>query len=472
VIDAEQVLELIPEQRWFGGKDRALADARILDETVLEDGPPALVFALAEIRFDDGHSDLYHLTLLVAEDGSLTDALQQPEQLKVLGEMMVGGLSAKGSAGVWHFGGPGLDPHFPPGASSIRTTGAEQSNTSVVLDEKVILKLFRRVEPGANPDLELNRLLTSEGFEQIPPHVGDIVYEGEIDETEVTIDLGIAQTFVTDATEGWTVVMEHLRSFYGEVHPHDADEDVRFLTEERAASVMESLEELGDTTAALHVAVSKEEMAPELAPETVEEADLAAWADRTSSALRALMKSEYGLGRYEDSIEQAIERMRSVTDAGQKIRVHGDYHLGQVLLSGRGWLIIDLEGEPARSLEERLAKQSPLRDVAGMLRSFSYAVSAALFERAQPDSDEWFRLRPWADAWEALARERFLNGYLKKSHEGRFLPSDRAPLADLLDAFEIDKAFYELNYERSHRPDWVRIPMRGIAQVAERGENR
>ena len=133
-------------------------------------------------------------------------------------------------------------------------------------------------------------------------------------------------------------------------------------------------------------------------------------------------------------------------------------------------MILDFEGEPARSLEERRAKHSPLKDVAGMLRSIGYAASASLFERAGDDPSEWERLEPWALEWERMARERFLRGYLARSHEGNFLPPDRESQFALLDFFEIDKALYELGYELNHRPDWIHIPLRGIRQVIERGE--
>jgi maltose alpha-D-glucosyltransferase/alpha-amylase len=135
-------------------------------------------------------------------------------------------------------------------------------------------------------------------------------------------------------------------------------------------------------------------------------------------------------------------------------------------------LIIDLEGEPARPLSFRRSKLSPLKDVAGMLRSFSYAAVATLFDRAEPDSDEWTRLLPWATSWESLARDRYLTGYLGKAHEGHYLPVDRDEIMTMLDVFEIDKALYELNYERNNRPNWVRIPLMGITNVIERGHTR
>jgi maltose alpha-D-glucosyltransferase/alpha-amylase len=132
-------------------------------------------------------------------------------------------------------------------------------------------------------------------------------------------------------------------------------------------------------------------------------------------------------------------------------------------------MIVDFEGEPARSLDERRSKQSPLKDVAGMLRSFSYAISAVLFERTEPGGEEWNRLNGWATAWEQLARERFLGAYLTRSHEAAFLPPALDEVALLLDFFEIDKALYELRYERGHRPEWMRIPLQGLQQVIERG---
>ena len=171
-------------------------------------------------------------------------------------------------------------------------------------------------------------------------------------------------------------------------------------------------------------------------------------------------------------IAERINTLSEVEEPGLKIRVHGDYHLGQVLSSTRGWMILDFEGEPARSLEDRRAKQSALRDVAGMVRSFSYAAIAALFERAEPGTDAWLRLEPWADMWEKLARERFLHGYLTRSLEGRFLPADRDTLMTMLDVFEIDKALYELDYEQRMRPDWARIPIRGIAHIIARESAR
>lgn len=471
-INLDQIRERLPDQRWFGGKQREVASLSLLDVGIIEDGPPAFAMAIVTVKYADGGEDLYHLPLLVEEDGTSRDAFEDPERLRVLGELMAHGSSIKGDEGVFQFGGPSLDPSNPPGADSVRALGAEQSNTSLVLDESVIVKTFRRVAIGSNPELELTRLLTTEGFMNIPGHVGEVTYEAESEEGEIRVDLGVAQTFVAGSVEGWELALEKLDQLYEAIDEADANEDIPFLTEQRAEELLTAAEELGEATAGLHVTLGREQADPELAPEPVGVMDLSHWSAGAAASLIALAQRDLTeLRPLVAGIEERIERLKEVTEPGLKTRVHGDYHLGQVIRSIRGWLILDFEGEPARSLEERRAKQSPLKDVAGMLRSFGYAAAASLFARAGDDEAERQRLEPWALTWENLARERFLHGYLTRSHEGDFLPPDRGALFALLDFFEIDKALYELGYELSHRPDWIHIPLRGIRQVIERGEN-
>jgi trehalose synthase-fused probable maltokinase len=462
VIDTAQLARLLPEQRWFGAKDRTIADVEVWDEAIIAEGDPALVVALVGVRYADQTADCYHTLLLADTKGSLRDAFEGVERLGVLGRLMSQGETLKGAHGLFHFGGPGLDPRSPPGAQSTRALGAEQSNSSVVLDEAIIVKLFRRVEAGPNPELELTRLLTAEGFENIPPHVGEIVYEVERNGSHVECDLGVAQQLV-DGREGWAEMLDHLDRLYS-----GAEEvtDVGRAVEERAAGSLDELAGLGDVTASLHVVLAREELEPDVTSEPISPEDLRRWATRTRDSLRALVDTGMvQLRPFEAKIEAAINELLAIEDPGRKTRTHGDYHLGQTMLTTRGWMVLDLEGEPARSLEERRAKQSPLRDVAGMLRSFSYAAVAALDRAAEPDSEEWRRLEPWAEAWEQSARQRFLSAYLATSHEGQFLPPDRNNMFTMLDAFEMEKALYELSYERAHRPGWLRIPMRGIARA-------
>ena len=470
-IDLDQIRDRLPEQRWFGGKGRELSALSLLDAGIVEDGPPALVLAIVTATYGDGVEELYHLPLLVEEDGASRDAFEEPGRLMVLGELMAHGSSIKGDHGVFQFGGPSLDPSNPPGAGSARALGAEQSNTSLVLDESVIVKTFRRVAVGSNPELELTRLLTTEGFMNIPAHVGEVIYEFEGDEGTARIDLGVAQNFVPGAVEGWELALAKLAELYEAVDEADANEDIPFLIEERAADLLRAAEELGEATAGLHVTLGRDQTDPELAPQAVDEVDLSEWAASASALLSGLAKRDLvELRPLVAGIEERIARIKTVEEPGHKTRVHGDYHLGQVIRSARGWLILDFEGEPARSLEERRAKQSPLKDVAGMLRSFGYAAAASLNARVGGNGGERKRLEPWALAWENLARDRFLHGYLTRSHEGNFLPADRTSLLAVLDFFEIDKALYELGYELNHRPDWIPIPLRGIRQVIERGD--
>lgn len=459
IADPQSLLSWLPEQRWFGHKDVPLSSIELLDEAILDDGPPALVLAVVSVGVG-ATAACYQLPLLVDEDGTSRDALEDAGKLRLLGELMAHGDTIKGTAGAFQFGGPGLDPLAPPpGSQSVRVIDAEQSNTSVVFDERIILKLFRRLYVGPNPDLELNRLLTNEGFDHVPAQVGEMTYEGEIAGDNTLIDLGIAQQFLGDAADGWAGVVRGLHAFYDEVDVADAAEDRLFLTEERAGDLLEEIAALGDVTASMHVALAREEADPDFVPEPMEESDIDALGERIRVSVdQAEPEMLKGIAR-------ALKDLATVEDRGAKIRVHGDLHLGQVMMTPRGWMLLDFEGEPLRTLEDRRVKQSPLKDVAGMLRSFDYAAVATLFERGEPGTEEWKRLEPWAEVWEGAARDRFLTAYLTRAHEGRFLPAERDELTKLLDGYELEKALYELAYERSHRPDWVRIPRHGIEKI-------
>jgi trehalose synthase-fused probable maltokinase len=469
--DLTTLIERLPDKRWFGHKGRAVTGMTMLDEAIIEDGPPALVIGIARVDFADGSSSLYQLPLLVHEDGTPEEAEADLDRLRVLGDLMAHGSSIKGSSGVFQFGGPGLDPLArPPGEMSIRLVGSEQSNTSVILDESVILKLFRQLADGPNPDLELSRLLTNEGFAHIPPQVGEVVYEGELEGAEVSVDLGVAQQFVADGVDGWQEALARLNGLYDEVDDADADEDRGALTAERTGEFLHAIEQLGDATASLHVLMAREEIEHDLVPEPVSEHDLVEWATAVSASFTRMQKElPNELGGLEAALSARLDAFRQIEQPGLKTRVHGDFHLGQVLLAPRGWMMLDFEGEPARPLSDRRMKQSPLRDVAGMLRSFGYAAAAALMQRAAPGTDEWARLEVWSQTWEELARDRFLSAYFTRAHEGGCLPSDRNDMLTMIDVFEIDKAVYEIGYEQSHRPGWLQIPLHGLGRALAGG---
>jgi maltokinase len=469
VIDLHQIVQRLPEQRWFGAKGRAIVGVDLVDAAIVQEGEPSLAFAIVAVRYQEGEADFYHLPLLVRSDGTIADATDQPESLLILGELMAHGTPVKGTSSVFNFAGPGLDPMMERVWSSARSVGADQSNSSIVMDDHVIIKFLRRVQPGINPEREITRLLTSLGFPHIPEHIGEITFEGALDDEEISMDLAIAQRYVAGAVEGWNEVIAHLNDLYDAAPAGKLPSaDLFALTEERAADSLAALQDLGDVSAGLHVALTKEELDPESLPALIQGSDLQRWGDDILAAAAALVAAGVTeLEGWQDALEMRVTRLLKVTRPGFKTRIHGDYHLAQVLAGDRGWMIIDFEGEPARSLEERRQRHSPLRDVAGMLRSFGYAASVSLSERAEPHSEERRRLQPWADAWEGLARARFLTAYLRRSHEGKFLPPNRPDLDAMLVAFEIDKALYEIAYERQNRPDWIGIPLQGLAHLLE-----
>jgi trehalose synthase-fused probable maltokinase len=426
-----------------------------------------LVVAIVALEFKDGGRSLHHLTVLSDGEGTFKDAAEEPARFAALGYLMARGATLKAQAGTFRFGGPGLDPLSPPGARSIRIMGAEQSNSSVILDEEVIVKLFRRVEPGENPEIELTRLLTNEGFPAIAAHLGEIRYESE---GRPDIDLAIAQSYVRDGRDGWEETLRGLRALYDHAAPVADPDELSAAVEQHTAELLDEVERLGETTAELHVLLAREGLEPDIAREPIAASDLKLWAERAHDSLERVKWDHPGaLEGLEGGTEDLLDRIHSVDEPGAKIRVHGDYHLGQVMLTPRGWVILDFEGEPARSLEDRRLKESPLRDVAGMLRSFSYAATAAAFERAQPGAEHWDLLEAWGRGWEESARDRFLRAYMRTSHEGNFLPSDERSFAVMLNFYEVEKALYELAYERDHRPQWVRIPLHGIRQTIEKG---
>src|SRR5437762_3271472 len=288
--------------------------------------------------------------------------------------------------------------------------GADQSNSVAFVNDKSVLKLFRRIEPAANPEFEIGRFLTTRQFTRIPALIGALEYLRPGFEPGT---LAVVQSSVKHQGSGWDFTIDELRRYYERVAAREGPE------RREGVEPREGL----DAPPPLFV------------------------------ALAGL------LARFDD-----IRRLRH---AGTRIRVHGDYHLGQVLRTEEDFVILDFEGEPARSIAERRAKQSPLKDVAGMVRSFGYAAYAALFAFTVHAPDEYAPLAPWADTWEHWATDAFLKGYAAAAGDSPLLPRDRGERDALLTAFTLDKALYELGYELNNRPDWVRIPLVGIQKLTE-----
>lgn len=453
-LDGLVLLGTIASQRWFGGKSRDVLDARVLDAGTAPGDAPILAIAIVEVRYGLQTHDLYHLPLgfrpssegwresVIADTNGWTafDAIADPDLARLFVELMRTEAEIETGEATIVFRATG---ELPEQFESVRPMGAEQSNSSLVLDEQVALKLYRRIEPGMNPELEVLRFLTERGFEHTAALEGWVSYEGR----PLEATLAILQEFVPSHGDGWKVALDGLSSGEPEWLP------------EHAAR-------LGEVTAVLHNALASDPTDPHFAPEEPSAEALALLSasideeiEQVFSVLPELEALESVAGRG----EEVRDRLRALTHlghVGKVIRTHGDFHLGQALWTSEDdWLILDFEGEPARSVPERRKKRSPLRDVAGMLRSFAYAASAARIQRG---------VEP-PDGWEERCRDTFLEGYLS-AVEPSLLPPSEESVRKLLTVFELEKAVYELRYELHNRPDWISIPVAGILRMLEEAD--
>jgi len=400
------------QQRWFASKAREVASVNVLETIALSESP-ALDLQIIEARFQAGTHELYQL---LSGD---------PDAIRVLAEL----LGAEATVECVSFHG-GVTP-----TGHIRSMGAEQSNTSIVFGEAQVLKVFRRIEPGENPELEMLRFLSRRGFENVAALSGWYEYSGQL----MAATLGILQEFVPESRDGWQLALDD------------------------PAGLLARIPELGAATARMHNLLASDASDPAFAPEEPSAEALSLLTATIDEQIeRGFLDLPQGdervapiAGRGEE-IRDRLQLLSHVGVGGRLIRHHGDYHLGQTMLTDARWIILDFEGEPARTLLERRRKRSPLRDVAGMLRSFAYAASAS----------ELLRGVPSPEGWEEQARAGFLDAYLA-TIEPFLLPAGRSAIEKLLAIFELEKAVYELHYELNNRPDWVRIPVAGINRLLE-----
>ncbi|MCW2499116.1 MAG: aminoglycoside phosphotransferase [Frankiales bacterium] len=434
----------LPRQRWFGGKGRPITEVTETASALLQDADPVVRLAVVHVAYADGDAEDYQLLLGSTKEAVdqrlehsvigdvngalLYDAVHDPVATGVLLEHLAAGDRVDG---LTFTNDVPIDPTLPP-----RVLGGEQSNTSVVYGDTVILKLFRRLQPGANPDIEVTKALADAGSTHVAQPLAwvDGTVEGE------TTTLGLLQPFLRHSAEGWAMATASVRDLFAEGDLHADEVGGDFAAES---------ERLGLATGEVHQLMAQTLPSAVAGPEESRQT-----AQQLHERLDAALAVVPELAAHAAGLRAVYDQIADRTEPVPVQRVHGDYHLGQVLRTQEGWVLLDFEGEPARPLQERRALMSPLRDVAGMLRSFDYAAQHLLAEN--PDQRHLaYRAAEWAER----NREAFCDGY------ARAVGADPRDEAALLRAFELDKAVYEVVYEARNRPTWLDIPLGSIARL-------
>jgi maltose alpha-D-glucosyltransferase/alpha-amylase len=512
--------ERLPSWRWFAGKARRIRKTRIADVLTLPGSSARIV--LVEVEYPDG-TEIYSLPLAFAS-GADADAVRQSASHAIIASMTAR-TSSEPVPGILY--DAAYDPRvgqailtairkrrrfkgrsgnaeatttsvfrehaFKDGEPAPHVSGAEQSNTTLIYENRLVLKLFRHLQDGINPDVELGRFLTEEArFEHIPATAGAIEYSRGPRQAPLT--LAILQAFVPSSGDGWTYTENWLQQFFDRVltMPRDTYPAEIFaaggepgendVVTQLLGSYLDFARVLGRRTGETHLALGTRSQNPAFRPEPFsalyQRSLYQSMRNQAGLVFRLLRERRRALPDNVKADAEAVldlenailRRFRSVLEDkidGQRIRLHGDYHLGQVLVTGSDVTLIDFEGEPARPISERRIKRSPLRDVAGMLRSFHYAAYAALpgfGERASARLQDLEVLEPWTRLWQLRSSRTFVDTYLETTEGSGLLPSSARGVELLLGALQLNKAVYELGYELNHRPSWLRLPLRAILE--------
>jgi maltose alpha-D-glucosyltransferase / alpha-amylase len=516
----------IAGQRWFQGKGRQLRGVAIRD--VLAVGVPATAhrIALVEVQYVEEAAETYVLPVTMLEGAAAQELLDrhpaaviaevEPDDgpgaliadasfVDEFREALLDAIHArrrlKGQHGEIHGSATGrLRRLFGDmDDRQSRLLGAEQTNTSLVFGRDIVLKLYRRLEEGTSLDLEIGQFLGERGFPHTPPVLGALDYRRDAGAPPRT--LAVAQEFVGNEGDAWELTLDAVTEFYERAAtlqepPTATEASVRALLRIAAAGpgdeartlvgpYLEEARLLGERTAEMHVVLASEPADAAFAPE---EFTLfyqrSLYQSMRNLAGRVMQQLDGRLVELPDDVQGAarevlgldatiLRRFRTIIErkvTGYRIRCHGDLHLGQVLFTGNDFFITDFEGEPIRPLSERRLKRSPLRDVAGMLRSFHYAAHSALSEyneRSSVRQSERTAMEFWARSWYVHVSAAFLNGYLAVIGQAGVLPTDETELANLLEVYLLEKAIYELGYELGNRPAWARIPLYGLLQLLD-----
>jgi maltose alpha-D-glucosyltransferase/alpha-amylase len=515
----------LPSRRWFGGKARTIKSVRVQETIRVPVGAEKVFFAFLQVEFLQGDPDTYVLPLTsmageAAENfardsapfiiarlnftgqnktGVLYDAVASKDFCRSLLELISKQQNLDGKFGLLEATNTSeLEKIIAESGGALEPSAvkAEQSNSSVIFGEKLILKFFRRLDFGTNPDLEMVRFLTAQKFPYSPTLAGALEYRADRDEPRT---VAMLSSFVPKAKNAWEYTLDALGKFYERIQtlppehrqpPASAASFTKMAAAELSEPVknllgtyVESARLLGERTAAMHLALASETEERGFIPEPF-----------TPHAQRGLFQSMRNLTRQNfqllnrrlktlppetQSLAQQVltleleilKKFRQIYERrldAARIRQHGDYHLGQVLYTGKDFLIIDFEGEPAIPISERRLKRSPLQDVAGMLRSFHYAAHAALLkhiERGTHVEGQLPQMILWARFWAHCVGAVFFKAYLQTAGTAPFLPPTESDLQMMTEIFLLRKAIYELGYELNNRPDWAAIPLHGILEL-------
>jgi maltose alpha-D-glucosyltransferase/alpha-amylase len=516
----------IVKMRWFGGKGHVLDSMRIINYSVIPANKYPVYLLLIEVNYQDNLPETYQLPIAFAtgelagklkesclqsviallkvenEEGVLYDAIYgcdlQEAIIRNMGDRKV---ISQNDHAILFLGNEKLEAYVKA-AEKIKpkVLSAEQSNTSITYDNLFFLKLFRKVERLVNPDVEISHFLTEYAhFKYIPPFNGTIEWRNE----KGTLVLGMMQDMVENNGDTWKYMLDRLDDFNERILTHTEytmapDHVIGTLTEpvsyEEIPPIMKELIEgplaerarlLGIRTGEMHLALASGITLNDFKPENYS----LHYQRSLFSGLQSLVRSTFNnqnrnIQRLSPDIRKEAQEVMDMK--GEilhtlkniykkkidviKIRIHGDYHLGQVLFTGKDFVITDFEGEPARSYSERRLKRSPLRDVAGMIRSFHYAAYASLFLDNQIRKEDFAKLIPFVEQWYHYMSNFFIKAYLETVKGSAFIPKEKEDLEILMTTFLLEKAIYELNYELNNRPDWVVIPLRGIKSIMNKPE--
>jgi maltose alpha-D-glucosyltransferase/alpha-amylase len=492
----------ITQQRWFAAKGQKVDRVQVLDYAVMNNraGQEAFVLGRFSVHLRDGERQDYFSPMAFEEgesEAQLSHAVARVRQGRRVGLAFGAGSSPEFALTVLEAMRDGRELRMKPGGTlrfsatslfpdevaaepaDVKRLSGEQSNTSIAIGERMVLKLYRRIQAGTHPEVEVGRFLTEvAGFQNTPPTLGSAEI---VAEDGTTSAVAILQTFVRNQGDAWALTMSQLTRELDTLAFAPAEEDVSL--EEVFAPYQRYAEILGRRTGEMHVAFATPTEDAAFAVEPLTEDDVAVAAadarDQAERAFAALGRLTNISGPSRDLVDALLARREACLSlvgslaaepkGAVKTRIHGDYHLGQVLIVQDDVMIVDFEGEPSRPAEERRAKASPLRDVAGMLRSFAYAADSATREVANRLPESAPRIAALAAEWLRQSEASFLKAYEDAADGSQVWVADDESRTRLMRLHLLGKALYEVNYEANNRPDWIETPIRGVLSILEQG---